>query len=574
MRGEHMLPVPIVPDVARPPPHVSSWPNQCAWTLCGGTLLYFGLVVLFPNPRSLSGLLVRLLYPLITFGAAGLTLYSAWMHRTTRWRWTWTLSGLGVLLCTAAGIVQIRARFHGLPAITAWTDMLYLTNYLLALMAMAIAIPRRTWWDGSTLRLFLDSASMAVAVLVMLEHILPLVMLSWTPLVGSQLPWLALDSGVLFALSVLVLRYGHGGGPLLPLASLSVLCALLGDAVFTVILSREDKEALAALPGVLYLLHWTLSAFAAYRSVTHLPQPPTPTFRVMPTGEWLVWTMIPRLSAFVAFVVVLYLPSSHPTIFLTILVVVYLAREALAAFEQRRTSTTIHTAEAQARQARQDLQAFLDRVIHDLSGPLHGIQTALHRLQGDMQSVAIAHMQTQQLNRLHEQLRDYQRARQVRHVPPLLKLLNPVGVSAAALDAIQDHADAHGIQVRLDAADSPLFVHADSVALRRVLDNLLANALTATTDGGAITVTIRPVDVETVTIAVSDTGHGIAREHLAQIFAPLVRFHEGGTGLGLTIAVELIQAMQGTLTVQSEVGRGSTFTIHLPRATGERRGLS
>jgi signal transduction histidine kinase len=128
----------------------------------------------------------------------------------------------------------------------------------------------------------------------------------------------------------------------------------------------------------------------------------------------------------------------------------------------------------------------------------------------------------------------------------------------------------NGIQVRLDAADSPLFVRADSVALRRVLDNLLANALAATADGGAITVMIRPVDADIITIAVSDTGHGIAREHLAQIFAPLVRFHEGGTGLGLTIAAELIQAMQGTLTVQSEVEHGSTFTIHLPRAIGER----
>jgi PAS domain S-box-containing protein len=128
-----------------------------------------------------------------------------------------------------------------------------------------------------------------------------------------------------------------------------------------------------------------------------------------------------------------------------------------------------------------------------------------------------------------------------------------------------------GLRYRCDAAGDGLRVRADAEKLRQVLLNLLSNAVKFTPQGGTITVAAA-AGPETVRVTIADTGIGIPADRLETIFEPFVQLgrnlssrHEG-TGLGLAISRDLARAMGGDLSAESAPGRGSTFTLILPRA--------
>jgi signal transduction histidine kinase len=107
----------------------------------------------------------------------------------------------------------------------------------------------------------------------------------------------------------------------------------------------------------------------------------------------------------------------------------------------------------------------------------------------------------------------------------------------------------------------------DRVQLARVLANLLQNALHALPAEGGV-LRVRSVISETsVRVSVSDNGCGISEENLKKIFAPSfsTRLKLGGMGLGLFIAQKVAQAHGGSVTVESALGHGATFTLELPR---------
>jgi len=110
-------------------------------------------------------------------------------------------------------------------------------------------------------------------------------------------------------------------------------------------------------------------------------------------------------------------------------------------------------------------------------------------------------------------------------------------------------------------------VLADPVQLELALLNLLSNGLDAMPNGGVLTIALAP-SPDGVKIEVSDTGTGIAPDLLPRIFDPWVTTKEAGrgSGLGLSITREVLAAHGGTVTVKSEVGVGSTFTLVLPAA--------
>ena len=126
--------------------------------------------------------------------------------------------------------------------------------------------------------------------------------------------------------------------------------------------------------------------------------------------------------------------------------------------------------------------------------------------------------------------------------------------------------------VRFEAAPVPELVGVgDADRVRQVLLNLLSNAVKFTATGGSVRLTMEG-DARVVRMHVTDTGRGIAPGELASVFEPFVqvardrdRTTREGIGLGLAIARELARAMDGDLTVASEEGRGSTFTLALPR---------
>jgi two-component system phosphate regulon sensor histidine kinase PhoR len=114
-------------------------------------------------------------------------------------------------------------------------------------------------------------------------------------------------------------------------------------------------------------------------------------------------------------------------------------------------------------------------------------------------------------------------------------------------------------------------IHGDRQHLREVLQNLLDNAVEYTPSGGSVTIEAAAVGGE-VRISVTDTGVGILHDEQERIFERFYRTEvarslaTGGTGLGLAIAKHLIEAHDGRIEVESAVGRGSTFSIYLPKA--------
>jgi signal transduction histidine kinase len=137
--------------------------------------------------------------------------------------------------------------------------------------------------------------------------------------------------------------------------------------------------------------------------------------------------------------------------------------------------------------------------------------------------------------------------------------------------------DTKGLCLTIEPWPTHAVVHVDADKARQVLLNLLSNAVKFTERGGDICVGCeltrdRPGAVPAVVVHVRDTGRGIPQEKLGAIFEPFVqvdagltRIHEG-TGLGLAISRELARGMGSDLTVQSEVGVGSTFALVLPMA--------
>jgi signal transduction histidine kinase/CheY-like chemotaxis protein len=137
---------------------------------------------------------------------------------------------------------------------------------------------------------------------------------------------------------------------------------------------------------------------------------------------------------------------------------------------------------------------------------------------------------------------------------------------------VQSLADAKGISLELHAADGETLALADSRALKQVVTNLISNAVKFTVNG-SVSVRLR-VRGGAALIDVEDSGPGIAADDQEAIFEPFrqvgahARTGTGGTGLGLAISVRLARLMGGDITLNSEPGKGSRFTLRLPSVQG------
>jgi CheY-like chemotaxis protein len=121
---------------------------------------------------------------------------------------------------------------------------------------------------------------------------------------------------------------------------------------------------------------------------------------------------------------------------------------------------------------------------------------------------------------------------------------------------------------------SPLHVFADAAQLEQVLVNLVVNARDAMPSGGRVTVAVGTEATDGhrnwVTLAVTDQGGGIQSQHLAHVFDPFFTTKPTGTGLGLASSYGVVKAHGGSISVESEPGRGATFKVKLPQVMSER----
>ncbi|MBI4553472.1 MAG: response regulator [Candidatus Latescibacteria bacterium] len=131
-----------------------------------------------------------------------------------------------------------------------------------------------------------------------------------------------------------------------------------------------------------------------------------------------------------------------------------------------------------------------------------------------------------------------------------------------------------GVRLTQEIADDVGSAHTDEARLKQIIINLLSNALKFT-ESGSVTVRVTHDEAALLAIAVADTGIGMPPEALEYIFEEFRQVdgsttrRYGGTGLGLSITKKLTELLGGTITVESEVGTGSTFTVRVPMRYGE-----
>jgi CheY-like chemotaxis protein/anti-sigma regulatory factor (Ser/Thr protein kinase) len=145
------------------------------------------------------------------------------------------------------------------------------------------------------------------------------------------------------------------------------------------------------------------------------------------------------------------------------------------------------------------------------------------------------------------------------------------------VDLVRPLAQARRIRLEEDVRDPNLYVLADRQRIRQVLLNLLTNAVKYNQEHGSVNVACSPSVDGRLRISIQDTGPGIDAEKISRVFTPFDRLgaEQGdveGTGLGLALSKALLEAMSGSIGVESTPGVGSTFWIELPRTESQLPG--
>ncbi len=211
---------------------------------------------------------------------------------------------------------------------------------------------------------------------------------------------------------------------------------------------------------------------------------------------------------------------------------------------------------------------------HELRNPLSTIMINLKLLAEQLQDeqVSSSDLRRRAMIKVEALRREAERLQAL--FDDFLRLAGPVRLQATDIDlnTVVDRlvefcsplARGRGIEVVVFAA-RPLACRADEKLLSQALLNLVINAQDAMPQGGTLTITTDG-DETHARIRVADTGVGIAPEARDRIMRPFFSTKESGTGLGLSITRRIIEAHGGTLTFDSAVGHGTTFTISLPRS--------
>ncbi len=159
--------------------------------------------------------------------------------------------------------------------------------------------------------------------------------------------------------------------------------------------------------------------------------------------------------------------------------------------------------------------------------------------------------------------------RYTRHEPTEKQACSVNDVVEQAMDLARPYGSAHGANLRLDLDPAIPLVSMNPLEIELVLVNLIRNAIEAGCGSVEITVGTMPTEGG-VRVVVHDSGCGISEEQLAHVFDPLytTRRHLGGSGLGMSIALGIVQEHEGQLEVQSREGEGTTVIIDLPATSG------
>jgi two-component system sensor histidine kinase BaeS len=206
-------------------------------------------------------------------------------------------------------------------------------------------------------------------------------------------------------------------------------------------------------------------------------------------------------------------------------------------------------------------------IAHELRTPLSAIQGELEGMidgliTTDRERLLSLHEETNRLKTIIEGLEELSRAQ-----ASVLELRKQTVAMKPFLNNIRGRFEKmsadKGIALNVQC-DDVITLHADPDKLSQIVINLLSNAMRATDRGGTVLMKAGSKGNEGF-VEISDTGSGIKKEDLPFVFERFYKGSEGGLGLGLTIANELVEAHGGRIKVKSEPGEGSTFTVFLPQ---------
>lgn len=217
---------------------------------------------------------------------------------------------------------------------------------------------------------------------------------------------------------------------------------------------------------------------------------------------------------------------------------------------------------------------FVNTAAHHLQTPLVNLQLGLHCLLTDAAGeltdkqkdlLYACREESERLEKLMRDLTDLSRIESGEAAPRFA----PVNIGEVIQSVVETFgltAKAKDQSLKTDIATGLPLLYADAEQVKRVLDNLLSNALRHTPRGGEIQISAAQRE-DYVVVSVTDTGHGIPPEYLARLFNRFLSVpgaQTGGTGLGLAISKRLVEAHAGQISARSEVGRGTTITFTLP----------
>ena len=550
----------------------SRWPIWIAWGICGLAITQAGTHWLVSAPSGSTAYLAIVLHLIGSACALAVLLAAGWQRQAGGTGWSW------LLLAPALGIRLWATLLGSIPStllpVPAKSSLLSAAVICLAGLASALG-PARLWAEqsitaGSTLQRLLECGIIALTALTMLGS-LAQITISASPIDPRLIVTLIVDYLLLCGLGTLLVIARNLTG----FIAGAMLCRLaaIGSGAFA-------GPGLASLALPIETAQWALLALAAAYGARPLRRQPASAAELDRDDSWRGSSLAHLMLALGFLIAATWQPA--PTVLVTSLLVLSVGYEACLRVRhqavQRRRREEIQrerTAFQHARDRDHQLIQSLARLIHDLGPPVQGVSSIADQLlriaarEARESPRAISERLGRHADYLEHLIRQLN-ARLRWQSPPTIRRsrVDVMLIATTVVESLQPLARRRNIDLSVSLGTEATEVLGDENAIRRILDNLVSNALAVTPVAGVIVVElwIDRAYPDALTISVRDSGPGLSAADQQRVFLPREQISGGpGMGLGLSIVAELTVTLGGAYGVQSAIGSGSTFWVRLPR---------